>query len=102
MSRDRVALNNAIEVAQDLGAPGDGWTAPRFERIAEGVQVRVGADARILEQISCSAERGASFQQRIREVRKGIGESTGSVDARDTTADNEHVLDCVLVCTVRG
>ncbi|KAI3477047.1 hypothetical protein L1887_61344 [Cichorium endivia] len=64
---DTVLVGDPVEVGDDLLALGDVGTRPLLEGVAEGVEVRVGANAGILEEIP------------------------GGVDARDTGTDDEEI-----------
>ncbi len=58
------------QVSEDRGRAGDRLVVlPWLELITEGVQVRIGADARVAEEIPRSAGRAPSLQDRVCLVR---------------------------------
>ena len=64
---------------------------PRPELVAEGEHVRIGADARVAEQVPGAAEALAALQHREGLVRKLGGQLSGRPDARQTCADDQDV-----------
>src|SRR3712207_3783590 len=87
-----VLLQRLAQVAQDLRCAGDRLLiAPRLEGVAEGVQVRVGADAGITKQIPGTA--GALAGLEYHHTLPGVlyGQVAGGSDAGDSRTDDEHV-----------
>src|SRR5690606_28152289 len=66
---------NGRAVREILGAD------PRLEVVAEGEHVRIGADARIAEQVPGAAERGAPFKYQVRLVRTAPRQVAGHAHA---------------------
>ena len=97
---DAVLGFGLAQVGQDLVGAGDGvLVAPGLELVAEGVQVGVGANPRVTEQIPGAAGGGARLQDGVRPAWLFLLQGVGSTDARDAGADDQHVdvLDMVAV-----
>src|SRR5208283_5729896 len=87
-----VLLDHLTDVAQDLARRGDRRTRPWLEAIAEGVQVAVGADARVAVREPRAAETFLRFEHQ--KARPGTlpGQVIGGADPRDSRADDQDVV----------
>ena len=80
------------QVVQDRVGAGDGLLVlPRLELVAEGVQVGIGANAGVAEQIPGAAGGVARFEDRERLVGLLGGERVRRPDTGDAGADDQHV-----------
>ncbi len=101
---DAVLGRGLADVIEDRWSLGDGAVLePRLERVAEGVQVRVGADAWIAEQIPGPPDRVTRLQDQValaRLLSRQVGRGSDSGDPRADDQDVDvccHVLAFVLV-----
>src|SRR5918998_1000488 len=80
------------QVGQDPWSVGDRLAvAPRLEVVAEGVQVGVGPDAGISEQVPRATRRAARLEDREALPGQLGGKVSPGANARDARADDEHV-----------
>ncbi len=80
------------QVRQDLRGVRDRLLLPpRLERVAEGVQVRVRADARIAEQVPGAAEIAPGLQDRETPARQLGRQVAARADPGDPGPDDQHV-----------
>ena len=80
------------QVREDLlGASNRLVAGPRLERVAEGVEVRVRADAGIAKEVPRAAARVARFEDGVRERRVLALQVVRGADAGKSGADDEHV-----------
>ena len=91
MRAEVVLVDDFAHVAQDLRCRRDRRAGPGLEAIAEGIEVAVGADARI----AVGEPRAAEVFQRFEndEARAGalLGEVIGAAHAGDAGADDQNV-----------
>src|SRR5262249_52711881 len=89
---DAERLRGFAHVLEDRRAVGDGLRLrPRPEPVAEGVHVRVGADARVAEQVPPAAERLARLEVGVRRVLAERLHVVRRADAGDAGADDQDV-----------
>ena len=89
---DAVLARGVGHVLPDLVAVGDHLRPrPRFPREAQRVDVAVGANAGIAEQIPRPAEALTSFQDRVAQVRVLLADAVGGADAGEPGADDQHI-----------
>jgi hypothetical protein len=89
---DAVLGDRLAQVREDGLAVGDRLgVLPRLEGEAEGVHVRVGADARIAEEVPRSADVLARLEDGVRAVGAARLQVVAGADAGDPGADHQHV-----------
>ena len=89
---DAVLGGRLTQVGEDRGRAGDRLVVlPGLELIAEGVQVRIGADARVAEQVPRTTRRAAGLQDRERLLRLLGLQVVRRPDTGDAGADDQHV-----------
>src|SRR5687767_9988598 len=89
---DAVLRDRLVEVFEDRVASGDGLLIlPRLELVAKRVQVRVGADAGVAEQVPRATDAAARLDDRIRLQGLPLLQVVGGTDARDARADDEDI-----------
>ena len=88
-ARDGRRLANVI--AERFPARDDLLLRPRAPRETKGVEVRVGADARVAEEVPGAADAVARFEDGVRGGGEVALQAVGGVDARDTGADDDDV-----------
>jgi hypothetical protein len=89
---DLVLVGSFVDVAADVLTVGDRIAVrPRLERVAEGVHVRVRADARIAEQVPGAAGGLTRLEDRVRLARAHRLQAVRGPDAGQTCADEQHV-----------
>src|SRR5271165_5797852 len=89
---DAVLGRGLAQVRQDLvGARDRLFVAPRLELIAERVQVRVGPDARIAEQVPRAARGVPRLEDQVAALRVLTLQVIRGTDAGEAGADDEHV-----------
>ena len=87
-----VLLDRLLQVGQDPRGIGDGLlVAPRLELVAKGVQIAVGANTRIAEQIPRPAGRRPRLDDRERLRRESRRQIVTRADTGDPGPDHEHV-----------
>ena len=91
VARDVVFLDHLAHVGLDLVRGGDRLAPPGLETIAEGVEIAVGADARILVGQPGAAEALLRLQDDEAAVRHLRGEVVGATDARNAGAADQDV-----------
>src|SRR5690242_2325332 len=89
---DAVVACRVPDVFENGGAVGDRLRlAPRTERIAERIHVRIGADARIAEQIPGTADAVAAFENGVAAGRAVPLQVIAGADAGQTRADDDDI-----------
>ena len=81
---DRRAIGNC------LGA------SPGLEAVPQGVHVRVGADARVAEQIPGTAHGLPGFQDGVALAGAAVLQLSGGADTGQAGADDQNIKDCVI------
>ena len=94
-------FGNFLDIALDVRAVGDGLAVgPGLVTVAEGIHVRIGADARVAEQIPGSADRRAALQYQIALVGALTAQCMCGADARQACADDKNIqwyrFKCIL------
>nr|WP_239021608.1 hypothetical protein [Nocardioides jishulii] len=90
--REVVLLDHVVEVVEDPGTVSDHVVVgPRLERVAEGVQVGVGADAGIAEEVPRPTDPIACLQDGEGGPRPVDEEVAGSTDPGESRPDHQHV-----------
>src|SRR6185312_15915222 len=89
---DPVLDRGLLDVGLDRRAVGDRLRrTPRLEPEAEGEHVRVGSDARVLEEIPGAAKVGAPFEDGVALCRAAFLQVPGRAHAGNTGAHDEDV-----------
>ena len=97
MSQTDVAVNAIVrrgvaDVIPDGWATRDGFVrVPRPKRKSQRVHIRIGADARIAEEIPSSADCIAGFQNRVGFSREGSLQMVSSINTGYAGAHDQHV-----------
>jgi hypothetical protein len=86
-----VLFDHLAHIGADFVGGRDGRADPRLEAVAEGVEVAVGANARIFVGPPRSAKCLLLFQHDESGPGHLLGEVMGAADAGDAGADNQHV-----------
>ncbi len=87
-----VLLDGLVQVVEDLIGIGDRVVAgPGLELVCERVQVGVGTDARIAEQVPGASEGVAALEDRERLAREARLEVVGRPNPGDPRAHDQHV-----------
>ncbi len=87
-----VRVGRLAQIAQDVvGTRDGGLGGPRFELVAERVEVGVGADAGVAEEVPRAARRAARLQNGVGGAGPVALEVVRRAQAREAGADDEHV-----------
>ena len=99
---DAVLRDGLLQVGQDLVAAGDRvLVPPRFELVAERVQIRVRSDTGVAEQVPRATDRAAGLDDGVRPSGQVALQVVRSADAGDPGSDDQDVdmLGSVFGCT---
>jgi hypothetical protein len=89
---DAVVAGRLAHVLEDRRTVGDRLgLLPRAKGIAEGVHVRVRADARVFEEVPRAADALARLEDRVGLLRAFRLQVTAGADARKAGTDDQHV-----------
>ena len=89
--REIVLVDHLAHVGEDFVRGRDRRADPRLEAVAEGVEVAVGADARIAVGQPGAAEALLALEHDKARVRELLGQVIGAADAGDAGADDQDV-----------
>lgn len=89
---DVVLVRGLAQVGEDLVRPGDGvGRGPGLDVVAEGVEVRIRAHARVAEQVPGADQVLARLDRGPGAAGRRAGQPAGGADARQAGADDQHV-----------
>ena len=91
MAGEIVLLDHLAHVSEYLVGGGDRRSDPRLESIAEGVEVAVGANSRILVRPPRAAEGLQGIENDEALVGALLPQVIGAADARNPGSDDQHV-----------
>ena len=91
MGAEIAVLDDLVHVPENLVAAGDGRADPGFVPVAEGVEIGVRPDARIAVHVPGASERIVSLEDHELLLRKRCLQMVSRADARDASANDEHI-----------
>ena len=91
MLTDVIFFDDLAHIGEDGLGAGNGYPCPRFESIAEGVEVRVRADTRVFVSLPGTTEGVFHFEDAVALIGALLLQMIGFTDPRNSCANNQHI-----------